>query len=138
MIRNVIASRSIQFILTFITLSSFLVDKRDQLICEDQESQSLNCSDLSAVIDIVGAELKPKTTNIDFCPTSPASNKTFGKRSSCKFNTSVFNQVTSKCEGRIWCNLSVESVQDDRCPNESNYLIISYKCVKRSNRINTG
>jgi hypothetical protein len=121
-------------------LPLIFLDKRDHIICEDEGSQVLNCSGLGEVIDIVRAQIKPKTTGIDVCPTLTltVTNKTFVKPSSCKFNTNVFKQVKSKCEGRVWCSLSVKSVHDGRCPKESKYLIISYKCIQRSNGINAG
>ena len=112
---------------------------RTEFICEDHGNQSLNCLDLDAVIDINQATLW-LTTVVEtvICPTLTVTNETLTKNSFCKFETYVTNQVISKCQGRIWCNLSVRSIENGRCPTQTKYLRILYKCVKRSNGINAG
>ena len=94
-------------------------DQHEKIICEDHDNQTLNCSSLDAIIDIKYAKLER----------SVSSNKTTCRP---KLNTDVSCQVSSKCQGRIWCSLSVKSIQRDQCPAERECLLVSYICVKKS------
>lgn len=105
-----------------------ILAQRDKLICKDQGSQNLNCSDFDAVIDIVHAELKPTSRKTEICPKSKVS-----KKNSCEFESDVSFEVKSMCQGRTWCNLSVNSVEAGQCLEQDKHLLISYQCVKRSN-----
>ena len=108
---------------------------RDKLISQDQGSQSLNCTDLDIVIDIVNAEMMPASSKPE--SKSKASKKE-SKEKPCKFETDVSFEVKFVCQGRTSCNLSVKSVEKGQCPEQVKHLIISYQCVKRSNDIHVG
>lgn len=112
--------------------------QREKFICENQGNQTLNCSGVDAVIDILHAELLSGRLTTEVCSTSEAPKKTFAKQPSCIFDSDVSSEVKSICQERAWCNLSLKSVGADRCPTESKHLDILYKCVRRSKSITAG
>ena len=69
----------------------------------------------------------------EVCPKSKKLKKKSVKKIFCKFEADVSIDVKSMCQGRTWCNLSVNSVEAGQCPEQAKHLIISYQCAKRSN-----
>ena len=108
-------------------------------ICEDQENQSLTCSNDDEVIEIVHAKLLIATDDRHAdCSTPNQTSNMSDVNLLCKFNSDVLKKVATKCHGKMSCNLSVKSIEDGRCPAESKFLRIKYNCVQKPNSIYAG
>ena len=91
----------------------------------------MNCSNLDAVIDILGAKLIPDMLELSR-PRKYTGDKV------CKLKPDLTVQVKTKCQFGNWCTLSVKSILNRSCPNDGDNLTVLYKCVKNSDEINPG
>lgn len=102
---------------------------------EEQGNTTLNCSNLDAIIDILEAKLVPVQSNPDMHE-KLSNKKTSGKY--CQLKPDVSIRVKTKCQFGNSCSLSIKSIINGDCPNQKYNLKILYKCVKNSQKINSG